>query len=42
MARIITITSGKGGVGKTSISLNLSLSLASQGFKVCLFDADLG
>ncbi len=42
MARIITITSGKGGVGKTSVSLNLSLSLASQGFKVCLFDADLG
>ena len=42
MARIITITSGKGGVGKTSVSLNLSLSLASEGFKVCLFDADLG
>jgi len=42
MAKIITITSGKGGVGKTSISLNLSLSLASQGFKVCLLDADLG
>ncbi len=42
MARIITITSGKGGVGKTSISLNLSLSLASKGCKVCLFDADLG
>ena len=42
MARIITITSGKGGVGKTSISLNLSLSLASKGYKVCLFDADLG
>lgn len=42
MARVITITSGKGGVGKTSISLNLSLSLASRGFNVCLFDADLG
>ena len=42
MARIITVTSGKGGVGKTSISLNLSLSLASEGAKVCLFDADLG
>lgn len=42
MARIITVTSGKGGVGKTSISLNLSLSLAAEGFKVCLFDADLG
>ena len=42
MARIITITSGKGGVGKTNISLNLSLHLASQGKKTCLFDADLG
>ena len=42
MARVITVTSGKGGVGKTSISLNLSLSLAQKGFKVCLFDADLG
>ncbi len=42
MARIITITSGKGGVGKTGISLNLSLALAAVGFRVCLFDADLG
>jgi len=42
MANVITITSGKGGVGKTSISLNLSLSLVSQGHRVCLFDADLG
>lgn len=42
MAHIITVTSGKGGVGKTSISLNLSLALADKGFKVCLFDADLG
>ncbi|MFH1154939.1 MAG: MinD/ParA family protein [Pseudomonadota bacterium] len=42
MARIITVTSGKGGVGKTSISLNLSLELAALGSRVCLFDADLG
>ncbi len=42
MAHVITITSGKGGVGKTSISLNLSLCLASVGYRVCLFDADLG
>lgn len=42
MAEIITITSGKGGVGKTSISLNISLALAARGMKVCLFDADLG
>ncbi len=42
MSKIITVTSGKGGVGKTGISLNLSLSLAQKGYKVCLFDADLG
>ena len=42
MAKVITIASGKGGVGKTSISLNLSLALASAGHRVCLFDADLG
>lgn len=42
MAKVITISSGKGGVGKTSISLNLALSLAAAGEKVCLFDADLG
>lgn len=42
MAKVITIASGKGGVGKTSISLNLSLALAAAGHRVCLFDADLG
>ncbi len=42
MARIISIGSGKGGVGKTSISVNLALQLARQGQRVCLFDADLG
>ena len=42
MSRIITITSGKGGVGKTTIALNLALYLSSQGYRICLFDADLG
>ena len=42
MARIIAISSGKGGVGKTSISVNLALQLAREGQRVCLFDADLG
>ncbi len=42
MAKVITVASGKGGVGKTSISLNLSLALAGEGFRVCLFDGDLG
>jgi len=42
MSRTITITSGKGGVGKTNVSLNLALYLSSKGYRVCLFDADLG
>jgi len=42
MSRVITITSGKGGVGKTNISLNLALHLSTHGYRVCLFDADLG
>lgn len=40
--RIITIASGKGGVGKTNISLNLALSLLGGDRQVCLLDADLG
>jgi flagellar biosynthesis protein FlhG len=40
--RVITITSGKGGVGKTNISVNLALCLAASDYRVCLFDADLG
>ncbi|MBW1741524.1 MAG: HDOD domain-containing protein, partial [Deltaproteobacteria bacterium] len=42
MTRTITITSGKGGVGKTNISVNLALHLATLGYRICLFDADLG
>lgn len=37
---ILTVTSGKGGVGKSTVSLNLALSLADQGIRVLLFDAD--
>lgn len=40
--RVIAVTSGKGGVGKSHIVVNLGLSLASQGHKVLLIDADLG
>ena len=40
--RIITVTSGKGGVGKTNITTNLSLHLAAMGFNPCILDADLG
>ncbi len=42
MTRVITVTSGKGGVGKTNISANLALHLAELGYSTCLFDADLG
>ncbi len=42
MTRTITITSGKGGVGKTNLSLNLALELARLGHHTCLFDADFG
>lgn len=42
MARTIVITSGKGGVGKTSICVNLGHALASLNLKVLLIDIDLG
>ena len=40
--KVICIASGKGGVGKTSVSINLAVALANKGRKVLLFDADLG
>ncbi|MDH4046673.1 MAG: MinD/ParA family protein [Gammaproteobacteria bacterium] len=41
-AKVIAVTSGKGGVGKTNIAANVSISLAADGNKVMLLDADLG
>lgn len=40
--RAIAIASGKGGVGKTSLTVNMALCLANLGKKVTIFDADLG
>ncbi len=40
--RTIAVTSGKGGVGKTTVAVNLAVAFAHQGRRVLLFDADLG
>ncbi len=40
--QVIAVTSGKGGVGKTSVAVNLSLALAKLGRRVILLDGDLG
>ena len=42
MTRIIVLTSGKGGVGKSSMTINLGYALAKQQMRVCLIDADFG
>lgn len=40
--RVLAVTGGKGGVGKTNVAVNLALALAEAGAQVLLFDADLG
>lgn len=42
MARVIVITSGKGGVGKTTTTSNIGMSLARFGYETLLIDADVG
>ena len=41
-AKVITVTSGKGGVGKSSVSINLAIQLKKRGREVIIFDADFG
>lgn len=38
----IAVTSGKGGVGKTTVSINLAIAMARRGLRTLLFDADMG
>lgn len=42
MARVVTVTSGKGGVGKTTTTANLAVALAALGQRVVALDADIG
>lgn len=41
-ARVVTVTSGKGGVGKTNFAVNFAISLAKKGLRVLIVDADFG
>ncbi len=41
-ARVVTVTSGKGGVGKTTLTANLGVALAMRGQRVVVVDADVG
>lgn len=41
-ARVVTVTSGKGGVGKTNVTVNLAIALSQKGYRVVIIDADLG
>ena len=40
--RVVAITSGKGGVGKTNLAVNLAIALQKRGYRVLVIDADLG
>lgn len=42
VTRVVAVTGGKGGVGKTNVSINLAISAAKAGQRVLLLDADLG
>lgn len=42
VARVITVTSGKGGVGKSNVAINLAVQFKKMGLRVIIFDADFG
>lgn len=42
LARVITVTSGKGGVGKSNTAINLAIQFRKLGQRVIILDADLG
>ena len=42
VTRVISVTSGKGGVGKTTTTANIGMSVARLGYRVALIDADIG
>lgn len=42
LVKVIAVTGGKGGVGKTNVTLNTAISMAKQGKRVMVLDADLG
>lgn len=42
MAKVLVVTSGKGGVGKTTTSANIAFTLAQRGFPTCVVDFDIG
>lgn len=42
MSEVLVITSGKGGVGKTTTCANIGTGLAKMGYKVCMIDTDIG
>lgn len=42
LARVITVTSGKGGVGKSNTSINLAIHFKKMGYRVIILDADFG